>query len=97
MYIHEDAMRVAKWGNSLAIRLPRQLVEALALKEGDEVEIAGKPGPVPALEVSKDTRREAAIARIKAASWPLPPGFKFDRNELYDNARRGFKPDDDAD
>jgi antitoxin MazE len=32
-------MKVAKWGNSLAIRLPAAVVDALELKEGDEVEI----------------------------------------------------------
>ncbi|MFY9976137.1 MAG: AbrB/MazE/SpoVT family DNA-binding domain-containing protein [Chromatiaceae bacterium] len=32
-------MQVAKWGNSLAVRLPAAVVEALALKEGDDIEI----------------------------------------------------------
>ena len=32
-------MQVAKWGNSLAIRLPVAVVEALELREGDEIEI----------------------------------------------------------
>jgi len=32
-------MQVSKWGNSLAIRLPAAVVEALKLKEGDSVEI----------------------------------------------------------
>jgi antitoxin component of MazEF toxin-antitoxin module len=32
-------MQVAKWGNSLAIRLPAAVVEVLGLKEGDEIEI----------------------------------------------------------
>lgn len=32
-------MRVVKWGNSLAIRLPAAVVEALGLKEGDDIEI----------------------------------------------------------
>ncbi len=32
-------MQVAKWGNSLAVRLPAVVVEALELKEGDEIEI----------------------------------------------------------
>ena len=32
-------MRVSKWGNSLAIRLPGSVVQALELKEGDEVVI----------------------------------------------------------
>ncbi|MBM3534103.1 MAG: AbrB/MazE/SpoVT family DNA-binding domain-containing protein [Alphaproteobacteria bacterium] len=32
-------MQVAKWGNSLAVRLPAAVVEALKLREGDEIEI----------------------------------------------------------
>ncbi|MCB1657695.1 MAG: AbrB/MazE/SpoVT family DNA-binding domain-containing protein, partial [Pseudomonadales bacterium] len=32
-------MQVCKWGNSLAIRLPAVVVEALALHEGDDIEI----------------------------------------------------------
>jgi antitoxin MazE len=32
-------MRVSKWGNSLAIRLPATIVKALELKDGDQVEI----------------------------------------------------------
>ena len=32
-------MRVAKWGNSLAVRLPQAVVEALGLKEGDSIDV----------------------------------------------------------
>lgn len=32
-------MRIAKWGNGLAVRLPAAVVEALRLEKGDEVEI----------------------------------------------------------
>ena len=32
-------MQIAKWGNSLAVRLPVAVVEALKLEEGDEIEI----------------------------------------------------------
>jgi antitoxin MazE len=35
----EEPMRVAKWGNSLAVRLPASVIDALELKEGDEIEI----------------------------------------------------------
>ena len=36
-------MQVVKWGNSLAVRLPAAVVDALQLKEGDsiEIEVAG--------------------------------------------------------
>ncbi len=72
-------MRVSKWGNSLAVRLPVAVVDALGLKDGDEVEItlAGKRH----LEIGRDMSREAAMAEIRALSRPLPPGFKFDRDE----------------
>jgi antitoxin MazE len=32
-------VQIAKWGNSLAVRLPASVVEALRLKEGDEIDI----------------------------------------------------------
>jgi antitoxin MazE len=76
-------MRVAKWGNSLAVRLPVAVVEALELKSGDPIEItiAGKR----VLEISRDVSRERAIERLRALRRPLPPGFKFDREDA--NAR----------
>jgi antitoxin MazE len=35
---------IAKWGNSLAVRLPRQVAEAANLQEGAEVEITVRDG-----------------------------------------------------
>ena len=76
-------MQVAKWGNSLAIRLPASVVEALQLKAGDEIEvhIAGDR----AFGVARDRSRERAVARIRAFRKELPPDWKFDREEA--NAR----------
>ena len=76
-------MQVSKWGNSLAVRLPRALVEALKLKEGDEIEITVVG--THRFEVSRDRRREGALKRLLALRRRLPPGFKFDREEA--NAR----------
>jgi len=76
-------MRVAKWGNSLAIRLPAAVVEALELKEGDEVDvqIAGSRS----FDLERDKTREQALARLRQLRWKLPPGWKFDRDDA--NAR----------
>jgi antitoxin MazE len=79
-------MQVSKWGNSLAVRLPAAVVEALDLKEGDQIEIhvTGKRG----FEVARDRSMERAIARLRKlreSGKPLPPGFRFDRDEA--NAR----------
>ena len=72
-------MQVAKWGNSLAIRLPKAVVEALKLKAGDEIEItiAGRRQ----FEVGRDHKREDALKRLRALQRPLPPGFKFVRED----------------
>ncbi len=76
-------MQVSKWGNSLAIRLPASVVEALELKEGDQVEINVVGDR--AFEVDRDRNREQALKRIRAFQKPLPPGWRFDREEA--NAR----------
>lgn len=78
-------MQVGKWGNSLAVRLPAAVVEALGLKEGDEIEIevAGDRK----FRVSRDRTREEALERLSALAWKLPPGFKFSRDEA--NERGG--------
>jgi antitoxin MazE len=72
-------MQVSKWGNSLAVRLPRAVVEALKLKEGDEIEITvlGRRR----FEIARDLRRDKALERLKGLKRPLPKGFRFDRQE----------------
>jgi antitoxin MazE len=76
-------MQVAKWGNSLAIRLPASVVEALRLKQGDEIEIhvAGER----AFDVARKPGRQDFLNRLRAFRGRLPPDFKFDRDEA--NAR----------
>ncbi|HXQ67423.1 MAG TPA: AbrB/MazE/SpoVT family DNA-binding domain-containing protein [Alphaproteobacteria bacterium] len=76
-------MLVAKWGNSLAIRLPAAVVEALKLKEGDDIEIFVADGRE--LGVSRKPGREELLRRLRAFRGRLPADFKFDRDEA--NAR----------
>ena len=76
-------MQVSKWGNSLAIRLPASVVQALELKEGDEVEVHVVGDR--AFGIDRNRSRERALARIRAFGKELPPDWKFDREEA--NAR----------
>jgi antitoxin MazE len=76
-------MRVAKWGNSLAVRLPDAVVKALKLKTGDEIEIVASGAR--RFEVERDRSRERALERLRRLKKPLPKGFRFDRDEA--NAR----------
>lgn len=34
------SIKIAKWGNSLGIRIPKHLAEQIQLQEGDEIEIS---------------------------------------------------------
>jgi antitoxin MazE len=75
-------MRVAKWGNSLAVRLPAAIVEALSLKPGDDIEIRIAGDRV--FEVAADPARDRALSTLRALRRPLPAGFRFDREEAND-------------
>ena len=76
-------MRVSKWGNSLAIRLPASVVEALELREGDEIEVVIADERV--FQVRKKPGSEAILARLRQFRGKLPADFKFDRDDA--NAR----------
>jgi antitoxin MazE len=83
VYLKEPIMQVSKWGNSLAVRLPAAVVEALELREGDEIEI--HVADARELAVSRKPDREALLKRLRAFRGRLPADFKFDRDEA--NAR----------
>ena len=72
-------MQVAKWGNSLAIRIPATVVDALELKEGDDVVV--RIGDGRSFEVERDDRRQKALEKIKSFKLKLPADWKFDRDE----------------
>jgi antitoxin MazE len=72
-------MQVSKWGDSLAVRLPKALVEKMGLNAGDELNIVDVAGRT--LIVAKEDRRNAAIERLTSLNWTLPPDYKFDRDE----------------
>ncbi len=76
-------MQVAKWGNSLAVRLPAAVVEALELKVGDDIEI--HVADRRAFGVSRKLGRGELLKRLRAFRSRLPADFRFDRDEA--NAR----------
>jgi len=77
-------MRVAKWGNSLAVRLPQAVVELLGLKEGDSIEIhvVGRRS----FQVVRTPTAKELLARLRKYRGRLPADFKFDR--IAANERR---------
>jgi len=73
-------MQVAKWGNSLAVRLPASVVTALGLEAGDEIEIT-----VAGLRDMRVSRKEStrdALKALRRFRGVMPADFKFDRDEV---------------
>jgi antitoxin MazE len=77
-------MQVAKWGNSLAIRLPRSVVKALRLKEGDSIEIH-VAGP-RTFEIERAPAPQELMKRLRKFRGRLPVGFRFDRLEANERS-----------
>ena len=75
-------MQVAKWGNSLAVRLPAAVVEALSLKEGDEIEI--QVAGTRAFEVNRKPDAFELLERLRKFRGRLPADFCFDRLEAHE-------------
>lgn len=79
-------MQVGRWGNSLAVRLPKAIAERYDLSEGDEFD--SHPLEVALEAIHADAlreRRKRALQEIAATNWSLPPDWKFDREDA--NAR----------
>jgi len=77
-------MQIAKWGNSLAVRLPATVIEALQLKAGDDIEIhvVGERQ----LDVQRPVPPRELLARLRQYRGRLPAGFKFDRLEAHERS-----------
>jgi antitoxin MazE len=73
-------MQVSKWGNSLAVRLPKALVDELRLKPGDELNVVATQNGTITVETDAQ-RRQRALDRLAARNWTSPADYKFDRDE----------------
>lgn len=56
--------RMVKWGNSLAVRIPKPVAEEAKLKEGDALEIEVAEGRVEIRRASKVPTLAALVAQI---------------------------------
>ena len=72
-------MQVSRWGNSLAVRLPKAVVEELGLQPGDKLEIVSTDAG--RMVIARDRRRARAVEQMRGRAWPMPEGFAFDREE----------------
>lgn len=72
-------MMVSRWGNSLAVRLPKALVEELGLVPGDELNVI--EASKRQIAVEKADKRAEFLKQMQQFRWPAPEDYKFDRDE----------------
>ena len=74
-------MQVAKWGNSLAVRLPVKLVRELDLKEGDDIDL--HPDET-GLAVVRYQRPDEVLASLRQFRGTLPVSARLSRKGAHD-------------
>lgn len=74
-------MQIAKWGNSLAVRLPAELVRELGLKEGDRIDLIPGAG---GLSVLRQPRAEEVLERLRRLRGRLPAEHRLSRDEAHE-------------
>ncbi|MDY7524660.1 AbrB/MazE/SpoVT family DNA-binding domain-containing protein [Sphingomonas sp. 10B4] len=75
-------MQLAKWGDDFAVRLPKEMVEALAVELGEELDVRIQNG---SLRIRRKRTRADVLESLKRFQGWMPEDFKFDREEA--NAR----------
>ena len=74
-------MQVAKWGNSLAVRLPAELVKELGLREGDKIEVKGDKH---ILSVKRQKRSDEILSELRAFRGRLPSTQRLSRDDVHE-------------
>ncbi|NYS26741.1 AbrB/MazE/SpoVT family DNA-binding domain-containing protein [Rhodobacteraceae bacterium 2376] len=74
-------MQVAKWGNSLAVRLPAELVRELGLKEGDQIDLVKDDGRV---RVRRLARADEVLTGLRRFRGKLSAAERLSRDEAHE-------------
>lgn len=83
MYIQREieTLQVARWGNSLAVRLPADLVRELGLREGDQIDLQADDR---GLSVSRRRRPEEVLADLARFQGRLPARDRLSRDAAHE-------------
>ena len=74
-------MNVAKWGNSLAVRLPAELVRELGLREGDQIDLVKDDG---AVKVRRQPRGDEVLEGLRRFRGKLPAAQRLSRDDAHE-------------
>jgi antitoxin MazE len=63
--------RISKWGNSLAVRLPKPFIDELGLADGAEVEIVLRDGQIILTSAGREYALEDLVDGITPENRPV--------------------------
>ena len=72
--------RIVKWGNSLAVRIPKPVAEAVGVREGDPIVIEAEEGHIK-------VRRKQRVPTLKELVAKITPENRYE--EIPTGAARG--------
>jgi antitoxin MazE len=83
MYIRKGLdMKLAKWGNSFAFRVPAELMRKMNLTPNEEF-LFRQTGE-DSFEIIRDRRRQEALEKMRKLRFVLPDDYVFNREELHE-------------
>jgi antitoxin MazE len=75
----EADMQISRWGKSLAVRLPKKLVERLGIAEGDDVDVTSEDAQT--IVISKSDSKGDFLLKLRVLQKPKPEGFVWNRDD----------------
>lgn len=77
----EAKVQIAKWGNSLAVRLPAELVREMGLKEGDQIDLVQNDGP---LRIQRLPRADEVLEGLRRFRGRLAATERLERDAAHE-------------
>jgi antitoxin MazE len=74
-------MKVTKWGNSLAVRLPADLVRKLGIREGDHLDLRADGSGI---SVARRRRPDEVLADLARFRGRLPAASRLGRDDAHE-------------
>jgi antitoxin MazE len=81
--VRKTRVRVVKWGNSQAVRLPKEVLNQADLREGDVLAVYVEDGRIALVPAGPEIRLEKLVAGITRANrhseqdWGPPAGSEI--------------------
>lgn len=75
------SIQVARWENSLAVRLPAELVRELGIKEGDQVDLRAD---ATGLTIARQRRPEEVLADLAGFRGRFPASERLGRDAAHE-------------